>query len=222
MTRLPLFPLGTVLFPGLPLPLQVFEPRYRRLVEDLLTLPDGARRFGVVGIRAGLEVGTDHSNDLYDVGCVAEMRRVVAHPDGRFDILAVGVERFRLDSVGHEDDGLAFGEVEVLGEPEGPEAGTLSEEVHGQFSAYVLALLAARGLEPDELPELPDGARATSFAVAGAVLLGNAEKQRLLEAASVGDRLRLELELLRRETAMARDMSTRPAVEMSRQPYSQN
>ena len=57
-TRLPLFPLSTVLVPGLVLPLHVFEPRYRILVQALLELPEGAeRRFGVVAIRSGREVG---------------------------------------------------------------------------------------------------------------------------------------------------------------------
>ena len=74
---LPLFPLGhTVLFPGVVLPLHVFEERYRELVRTLVELPEGARRrFVVVAIRQGWEVGEDAVSALHDVGCAAELRR---------------------------------------------------------------------------------------------------------------------------------------------------
>ena len=87
--RLPLFPLGTVLFPGLVLPLHIFEPRYRTLVADLVALPESEpRRFGVVAIRAGREVGADGVRALHAVGCTAELRQVQRHEDGRYDIVA--------------------------------------------------------------------------------------------------------------------------------------
>ena len=78
---IPLFPLETPLFPGVVLPLQIFEPRYRRLVADLTALPEGApRRFGVVAIRQGWEVEqVAPAEALYDVGCTAAVR-VVAPP----------------------------------------------------------------------------------------------------------------------------------------------
>src|SRR2546423_12156315 len=86
--ELPLFPLGTVLFPGVPLPLHIFEERYRLLVRDLMALPEGAsRRFGVVAIREGREVGADGVRALYPVGCTAELRDVEEDDDGRFDLL---------------------------------------------------------------------------------------------------------------------------------------
>src|SRR4051812_15154271 len=92
---IPLFPLNTVLYPGVPLPLHVFEERYRILFGELL---DGGepRRFGVVAIRRGLEVGEDEEPELHEVGCVAEVRRVERYDDGRYDVVAVGGPRFRL------------------------------------------------------------------------------------------------------------------------------
>src|SRR5262245_13729363 len=104
---LPLFPLGTVLFPGLVLPLRVFEARYRTLVQDLSALPaDVAREVGVVAIRRGWEVerngpgggslSAGATPDLYDVGCTAEIRDITEHPDGRYDLVSVGRRRFRL------------------------------------------------------------------------------------------------------------------------------
>jgi uncharacterized protein len=96
---IPLFPLGSPLFPGIVLPLQVFEPRYRVLVQDLLAEPeDGDQRFfGVVAIRQGWEVEqVAPAEALYDVGCTARLQVVRPRPDGGFRIVTVGGERFRL------------------------------------------------------------------------------------------------------------------------------
>jgi Lon protease-like protein len=123
---LPLFPLGTVLFPGMTLPLRVFEERYRQMVADLLAKPEAAREFGVVAIRKGREVATDSAPDsdsapeLHEIGCVARLRESTRHPDGRFDLVAIGTRRFRLLRT---DDSLPYyqGEVEVLPEQVLPE-----------------------------------------------------------------------------------------------------
>src|SRR3954451_3332373 len=96
---IPLFPLGTPLFPGVVLPLQIFEPRYRRLMHDLLALPEaGDRRFfGVVAIRQGWEVEEiAPAGALYDIGCTARVQAVRPQPDGGFRVVSVGGERFRL------------------------------------------------------------------------------------------------------------------------------
>ena len=74
MLTLPLFPLGTVLFPGMLLPLNIFEERYRQLVRDLRAGP-GPQRFGVIAIRKGRETGADGVSALYGTGCVAAVRR---------------------------------------------------------------------------------------------------------------------------------------------------
>src|SRR5438445_6447902 len=92
---LPLFPLSTVLFPGMRLPLHIFEERYRLLVADLAAAPE-PRRFGVIAIRQGREVGADGVTALHEVGCVAEVRQIMPHADGRFDLATVGTQRFRL------------------------------------------------------------------------------------------------------------------------------
>ena len=86
---MPLFPLGTVLYPGLLLPLHIFEDRYRQLVRDLL---DGQepRGFGVIAIRKGRETGVDGISALYEIGCTTTLRRVSRHDDGRFELVTVG------------------------------------------------------------------------------------------------------------------------------------
>ena len=123
---IPLFPLGTPLFPGMVLPLHVFEPRYRRLVLDLLALPeDGERRFfGVVAIRQGWEVErVAPAEALYDIGCVARLQMVRPQADGGFRVVTVGGERFRLrDVVVAEDPPYLQGQVEWLADEEAAEA----------------------------------------------------------------------------------------------------
>ena len=81
---LPLFPLGAVLYPGMLLPLHIFEERYRQLVRDLLDGPE-PRRFGVIAIRKGRETGIDGVHSLYEIGCTATLRRVDQRDDGRFE-----------------------------------------------------------------------------------------------------------------------------------------
>src|SRR6266496_4147401 len=111
---LPLFPLGAVLYPGMLLPLHIFEERYRQLVRDLLGGPE-PRRFGVIAIRKGRETGIDGVHSLYEIGCTAALRRVDRLDDGRFEIVTVGAQRFRLLGL---DDSRPYlqGEVELLAE----------------------------------------------------------------------------------------------------------
>jgi uncharacterized protein len=126
---IPLFPLGTPLFPGIALPLEIFEPRYRRLVADLVALPpDSPRRFfGVVAIRQGWEVEqVAPAAALYDVGCTARLQSVRPRPDGGSQIVTVGADRFRLLDVvvGSDEAGdppYLQGEVEWLAEEEAAE-----------------------------------------------------------------------------------------------------
>jgi ATP-dependent Lon protease len=119
---IPLFPLGTPLFPGVVLPLQIFEPRYRRLMHDLLALPEAGdeRFFGVVAIRQGWEVEQiAPAAALYDIGCTARVQAVRPQADGGFRIVTVGGERFRLlDVVVGDDPPYLQGEVEWLADEE--------------------------------------------------------------------------------------------------------
>lgn len=214
--RLPLFPLGTVLFPGALIPLHVFEDRYRRMVRDLLAAPDDERRFGVIAIRQGREVGTSGVRALHPVGCVARLRRVEPYDDGRFDIVGTGVQRFRLLTV---DESLPYlqGEVELLEDPPGEPPADLVRTVQMLLGHYQASL----GAGPATDEPAADPTR-LSFAVGADTVLDLAEKQRLLEAASVADRLGLEARLLRRETALLGLLPSLPGVELTRVPASPN
>ncbi|MCW2777142.1 MAG: peptidase lon domain protein [Frankiales bacterium] len=221
--RLPLFPLGLVLFPGLLLPLHVFEERYRVLVRDLLALPGPQQRFGVVAIREGREVGEDGVRALHDVGCVARLQRAEAYPDGRYDVVAVGAERFRLHELGHERPYLT-GQVQVLAEESAAgdaEPGLLRTAVAQAYADYLTALEEA-GADEVATGEVPMDPAAASYLVAATVLLDLQERQALLESPDTTARLRQELRLLRREATLLRTLTAVPSPSLTRTPLSLN
>ena len=109
---LPLFPLSTVLFPGMRLPLHIFEERYQTLIADLLAGPE-PRRFRGDRDPAGTEVGADSVAALHEVGCVAVVRQIAPTADGKYDLLTVGTDRFRLVDVDRSRQYLR-GEIELL------------------------------------------------------------------------------------------------------------
>jgi Lon protease-like protein len=211
---LPLFPLGhTVLFPGVVLPLHVFEERYRELVRTLVELPEGtSRRFGVVAIRQGWEVGEDAVSALHDVGCAAELRRVSRYPDGRYDIVTVGAERFRLRSVDRTARPYLLGSVEWLPAEPASDATGLAASVGALFGEYVDAAVGLQGqpAEAAEAAELPDDPTELSYVVAAGAVLTLEDRQALLEAETTRARLRAELRLLKRETTMVRRLRALP------------
>jgi uncharacterized protein len=219
---LPLFPLGTVLFPGMVLPLRVFEERYRLMVRDLLERPE-PREFGVIAIRKGREVGAEAVHELYDIGCVATMREVMQHPDGRFDLTVVGARRFRLLRT---DQTLPYyqAEVEYLPddeEGEGPPGPGEIAAVQAAFRGYVNAL-ADRAGAVIRISDIPDDPVMLSHVIAAAMIIDLPERQALLAAPDCASRLRAERQLMTRERAMLRATTSRPAPDLSREPYSPN
>ena len=216
--RLPLFPLGSVLYPGLLMPLHIFEERYRELVSDLLALPEDAREFGIVAIREGRETGIDGITALYDVGCTARLRQVEAYDDGRYDIVTTGTTRFRLHGL-DESRSYFQADVELLDETPGDEEATVvAAGVRRLFGRY-RAVLTGDG---DESQELPSDPGVLSYLVAAAMILDLSEKQALLAAPDVAARLHAELDLLRREVRLLRELRMLPAVELTRSPIAPN
>ena len=220
---LPLFPLSTVLFPGMRLPLHIFEERYQLLVTDLQAQP-APPRFGVIAIRSGREVGAEGVTALHEVGCVATVRQITPHPDGRFDLATVGTERFRLLRV---DDELPYlrGEIEPLKDDEqAGDADALAfvvNRVQAGFRAYLNAL-ADRGGGVISVADLPDEALLLSYVIGAAMIIDLPERQSLLAAPTALDRLKRERSLLVRETAMLRATTSRPAPDFAFEQFSQN
>ena len=199
---LPLFPLTTVLFPGMRLPLHIFEQRYQKLVADLLEQPE-PRQFGVIAIRKGRETGVDGVTALYDVGCVATVRQVDPREDGQFDLLTVGTQRFRLLRMDRSRPYFQ-GEVELLAEETGDAAAAAyaTQRVQAAFRGYLNAL-ADRGGGVISVADLPD-------------------RQSLLAAPDAVTRLRAERALLARETGMLRATTSRPAPDFKYETHSPN
>jgi hypothetical protein len=222
---LPLFPLSTVLFPGMRLPLHVFEERYRTLVAELLAGPE-PRKFGVVAIRSGREVGAGGVAALHDVGCVAIVRQVAPHADGRYDLQTVGTERFRLVSIDRSRPYLQ-GEVELLpdgvAEPGAAEgaAVVVVRKVQAGFRTYLNAL-ADQGGGVISVADLPDEPVLLSYVIGAAMIIDLPERQSLLAAPDALSRLRLERSLLVRETAMLRATTSRPAPDYAHEQFSPN
>ncbi|HSR86231.1 MAG TPA: LON peptidase substrate-binding domain-containing protein [Streptosporangiaceae bacterium] len=220
-TTLPLFPLGSVLYPGLVLPLHIFEERYRQLVADLVDGPE-PREFGVIAIRHGRETGVDGVSALYDTGCTAVVRQVEAYEDGRFDLITVGARRFMLVALGDQAPYFS-GEVDFL--PDDPdeagEAALVVPVVRQSFRSY-LDLLAERGGAQITVPDIPDEPILLSYLVAAAVVVDVPEKQQLLEEPDAHRRLLAERRLLAREMKMLRSLTATPAPDLRYSPYSQN
>ncbi len=210
--RLPLFPLSTVLFPGLVLPLHVFEERYRELVADLMALPaDEPRHFGIVAIRRGREVGPE-APELHEIGCAAELRRITERPDGRYDILVTGGQRFRLHAVDDTTSPYLTGEVEWLTDEEGqPNAVPWARLVSARFNEY-RELVSGKSQEV----EMPESPRVVSYLVSAAMVLDLDDRQHLLAAPDVESRLRLLARMLRREIALISELGAIPAVDLLR------
>ncbi|MDT0346494.1 LON peptidase substrate-binding domain-containing protein [Streptomyces litchfieldiae] len=250
-TRLPLFPLNTVLFPGLVLPLNVFEARYRALMRDLLELPgDGPRPFGVVAIRDGHEVApsalglpdgseppeagptagfaADPMKSFHAVGCVADASTIRARPgagEGKppegYEVLATGTTRFRLVSVDASGPYLTA-EVEPLPEVAGEGAGALASGVLRAFRSYQKVLAGANERTLAPGQELPEDPSVVSYLVAAATTLYTGDKQRLLQARDTATRLAEELRILRQETALISKLPSVPGAEYTVRPTSLN
>jgi Lon protease-like protein len=201
--EIPLFPLNTVLFPGVPLNLHIFETRYREMVGWCL---DNSESFGVVLIRSGRE-SLGPLAKPYEVGCLARILKAEPLDDGRINIATMGLERFRILEL---DRSQAY----LVGQVE-----SFPLEKGDQLESQKRALRLRKWVEiylsfvSDELPEkieskfLPDNPVALAYIAAYLVQAPAPAKQDLLEAPSVGDLLSRLEKLYRREIALVREIS---------------
>ena len=185
MASTPQFPLGTVLFPSMVLPLHVFEPRYRSLVADVL---DGDAMFGVPLIERGNEVGG--GDQRTDYGTMARIAEAEQFDDGRWAVVAVGVERYRV--VEWLDDDPYPRAVIELWPDEAPsvDVGTLLSDVSAKFKRC-MGLAAESGLNVGPLPPEIDDVVLRSFHMSALAPVGPLDKQTLLGAPDPVRRLEL-------------------------------
>lgn len=209
MPASPMFPLGSVLVPGMLLPLHVFEPRYRRLVHDCLA---GDGEFGVVLIERGSEVGGGDVRT--DAGTMARIVRADDTPDGRFAVVALGVRRIRVDGWLDDDP---YPRAEVSDWPDPPDrAAEADDDTKLDDSTFdeVVALVRRAAALASELGEqavpldveLAADPVLASYQATAVAPLGPMDRQALLCAPSVPERMHLLRELLtdRIELLMAR------------------
>ncbi|PSK91864.1 hypothetical protein CLV63_119145 [Murinocardiopsis flavida] len=193
------------------MPLHVFEDRYRSLIADLLDLPaDEPRRFGVLCIEIGHEVGEMSAHQLCDVGCVAEMRTVRKHEDGRFDLLVEGVSRFRVEE--YLDDGSPYLRAAITPMPDevGADADAYAERAGRLFTVY-RDRLQRHGIPIDSQDDFPAEPLPLSYALSAALLTDRHDKQELLESDHAAARLERAGELLRRENRLLSTLPLLPA-----------
>lgn len=195
VSELPLFPLPMVLFPGVPLPLHIFEPRYRQMLDDIRATNN---LFGLSYVEDSSE---NEVPPVGHVGCVAEVTETQTMPDGRSNILTVGVIRYRIEEYVERGDQYLVARVSFFeDEPEDNEALSGSaQEVAGLFTRIARSVRKIND-ERANLPDISDTEpQRLSFLVAAAVELDMNAKQSLLELRSTGarlDRLREVLSLV--------------------------
>jgi ATP-dependent Lon protease len=192
--HLPLFPLPLVLLPNELLPLHIFEPRYRQLIKDI-----GLERnmFGVTYFNT--EESLVEKPPVDTIGCVAEVREIQNLPDGRSNILSVGVIRYRLLDYIESGDPYLVGDVEFFEDDEADETvlNPLADEVFRLFKRIAKAAHKLSG-ERGRFPEIPQAEpQALSFLVTAAFNLEPEMKYKMVEMRSTVERLERLREILR-------------------------
>ncbi|WP_007026277.1 LON peptidase substrate-binding domain-containing protein [Saccharomonospora iraqiensis] len=213
-TTLPLFPLHTVLLPGVHLPLSVFEPRYRQLTVDLMTgtVPD--RLFGVVALRHPGVREVETTGDLAAIGCAARLREAERHPDGRFEVITTGVRRFRVLDLDTHTACYLTGHVEWIDDTPVPDAAAhaaaqlagLARAAHHRYCARAWEGDDAWRSPPEDVPPAE-----LAYLLAADCLLPLADRQDLLEQRHPLRRLRAIRALLTREEGILSALHAVPA-----------
>ncbi len=202
MYELPLFPLNTVLFPGMPLPLHIFEERYQEMINYCLSenLP-----FGVLMIQEGVAEGGPLARP-HVVGCTAEIAQIEELGEGRKLIMTVGRERFRVMRLQHDRPYLV-GQVESapLIEDESDDLQQDAAELYPLVREY-LDILARTGSVDFDAAQIPTEAVPLGYLGATIIQLPAEKKQQLLALDRASQLVRAVLIVFRREVALMRTM----------------
>ncbi len=193
--ELPLFPLAVVLFPGTPLPLHIFEPRYRQMLEDIRVQDN---LFGLSYLDQSVS-GLDFP-PVGHIGCVADVRETQALPDGRSNILTIGLIRYRLEAYVESGEPYLVGQLSFF-EDEAEDEELLATHAQDVSELFLRIARAVRVINDERaaLPELPETEpEHLSFLVAAAMELEPEVKQELLELRYTSERLKRLRDLLAR------------------------
>ncbi|WP_375490303.1 LON peptidase substrate-binding domain-containing protein [uncultured Jatrophihabitans sp.] len=213
----PMFPLSHVLLPGMPLPLHVFEQRYRDMLADIGAAQTGTGAFGVVSLRSGTEARQRHTGDgppdVEPIGTLAEILEIETADDGSADLLCVGSRRFTVHRLITDGAEYLRAEVDYLDEDDGDLRDGVDVRARELLGVYdeILQRLAGRATGS----ELPTDASQLSYQIAARLPLGPIERQQLLADPTTAARLARVGRLLRREIALlrgTRSIAVSPAV----------
>lgn len=195
---LPLFPLNVVLFPGMLLPLYIFEPRYRAMVHDTM---QGTQSFGVALIAEGMQ-----ENDMHvaprKIGTVAKIAQLQHLDDERMNLWVVGAEKIEIVRYAPCDDNYLVGQVRVLHDMPGdaPAFDAQIASLRQTFRTYIELKLEVNAHDPHSVEYQFSGEpESFSYQIASLLDISLAEKQILLEMDDVSARLNRESEILTRE-----------------------
>jgi Lon protease-like protein len=189
-TQIPIFPLPVVLFPNEILPLHIFEPRYRKMVKDIQFTTNNL--FGVSYLSPETSISPSQPIPMVGtIGCVAEMREIQMLPDGRSNILTIGVVRYRIEEYVKSDEPYLVASVSYFEDDE-EDVELLKPIADEVFELFVKIARMAHEFsrEKGELPELPQTEPQTlSFLIGAAFNLPAEEKYELLKLRSTSERL---------------------------------
>jgi uncharacterized protein len=193
MAAMPMFPLGMALLPGAVLPLHVFEPRYRQMVHDMLADEVDAPEFGVVMIERGREVGGGDTRTR--VGTVARVVDIRALPDGRYALVAVGGERLRVNAW-LPDDPYPLADVDLwpdddVGSIDLDEAARVIDGFHARVRELNDEVRALGEMTPPPDTEIAADPHLGLYHLGSLAPLGPADRQHMLEAPTLAERMRV-------------------------------
>ncbi|HEX6820246.1 MAG TPA: LON peptidase substrate-binding domain-containing protein [Ktedonobacterales bacterium] len=197
--EVPLFPLNVVLFPGMALPLHIFELRYRQMVADCLA--DRAP----FGIALALPESVHEPETPAPVGTLARIADYEELPDGRYNLLALGTRRFAIVEKRHERRYLT-GLVRPLRDDGSEPETECVQSARTALYTYLRLVLKLVGSEHRQI-EVPTEPEELSYLIGICLTCEDGEKQRLLEVTSVGERLRQGVALLHKETEALQQQS---------------
>lgn len=214
---LPLFPLNTVMVPGLVLPLHIFEPRYREMVRAMEMRPEADRHFVLAWVRPGGNPDERGLKDLFPVGVLVQVREITEYPDGRFDISIVGVRRAELLQVDSSRP-LLHSSVQMLDDTRSHDGLAEAQKTNvprvvQAFARYreLLAFSTGNDYSPDADP--PSDHVTLSYLITAALVIPTDERAQLLAAPSAEARLALAHQFIIREIKVLHAFHALPAMD---------
>ena len=191
LIEIPLFPLNLVLFPGMPLPLHIFEERYKAMIGDCMRYNTP---FGVSLIRSGQEVGSPA--DPQRIGTTTRVLRSQMLEEGRLNIMTKGERRFEVIEVTQQEPHVAA-LVRLLDEPVGEGFSGVSSEITEEFTKLMRSLISLSGGYTSQV-DVPEDPVELSYTIAANLEAPIPVRQELLEASTAADRLNRLVPLLKR------------------------